>query len=79
MEPNDREELPFPNPTGDSNSGTQAGDTNLSPLLTSALSRAPESELPMLYCPVCSQRLASRQCKLFCERCGYYMSCADYY
>jgi hypothetical protein len=34
---------------------------------------------PMLYCPVCSLRLAERKCKLFCERCGYYMSCADYY
>ena len=36
-------------------------------------------EEPMLYCPVCSLRLASRKCKLFCERCGYFMSCADYY
>lgn len=33
----------------------------------------------MLYCPVCSLRLAELKCKLFCERCGYYMSCADYY
>ena len=39
---------------------------------------APESE-PMLYCPVCSRRLAERKCKLYCEQCGYYMSCADYY
>ena len=36
-----------------------------------------ESE-PMLYCPVCSLRLAQRKCKLFCEKCGYFMSCADY-
>ncbi len=34
---------------------------------------------PMLYCPVCSLRLTERKCKLLCERCGYYMSCADYY
>jgi methionyl-tRNA synthetase len=40
--------------------------------------RADEHE-PMLYCPVCSRRLAERKCKLFCEQCGYYMSCADYY
>jgi hypothetical protein len=39
---------------------------------------AAENE-PMLYCPVCSRRLAERKCKLFCEQCGYYMSCADYY
>jgi hypothetical protein len=34
---------------------------------------------PMLYCPVCSRRLTPRKCKLLCESCGYYMSCADYY
>ena len=34
---------------------------------------------PMLFCPVCSLRLIARKCKLLCERCGYYMSCADYY
>jgi hypothetical protein len=40
---------------------------------------APEDAEPMLYCPVCSTRLIERKCKLFCERCGYYLSCADYY
>jgi hypothetical protein len=39
---------------------------------------APEEE-PMLYCPVCNAKLTPRKCKLLCERCGYYMSCADYY
>jgi hypothetical protein len=33
---------------------------------------------PMLYCPLCSSRLIARKCKLVCETCGYYMSCADY-
>jgi hypothetical protein len=41
--------------------------------------RAVSDSEPMLYCPVCSLRLAERKCKLFCERCGYYMSCSDYY
>ncbi len=36
-------------------------------------------EPAMLFCPVCSRRLAARSCKLFCPGCGYYMSCADYY
>ena len=36
-------------------------------------------EDPSRYCPVCSQRLESRKCKLVCNVCGYYMSCADYY
>jgi hypothetical protein len=34
---------------------------------------------PMLWCPVCSSRLQPHKCKLICEKCGYYMSCADYY
>jgi methionyl-tRNA synthetase len=41
--------------------------------------KAKVAEEPMLYCPVCSTRLTSRKCKLICEKCGYYMSCADYY
>jgi len=34
---------------------------------------------PMLYCPVCSTRLTELKCKLVCNQCGYFMSCADYY
>lgn len=49
-----------------------------SPREGSGKSAASDRE-PMLYCPVCSLRLAERKCKLYCERCGYYMSCADYY
>ncbi len=32
-------------------------------------------------CPNCGRPLAERKCKLGCEdpRCGYYLSCADYY
>jgi hypothetical protein len=40
--------------------------------------KAGEDE-PMLYCPVCSARLEEHKCKLVCRRCGYYMSCADFY
>ena len=34
---------------------------------------------PMLFCPRCNSRLMELKCKLICEKCGYYMSCADYY
>lgn len=40
---------------------------------------ASDAEEPMLWCPVCSTRLLQHRCKLVCEKCGYYMSCADYY
>jgi len=45
----------------------------------SAESSSGSEREPMLFCPVCSRRLAERKCKLYCEQCGYYMSCADYY
>src|SRR5882762_4776271 len=44
-----------------------------------SLTRAVRTEDASRYCPVCSQRLESRRCKLVCSICGYYMSCADYY
>jgi len=34
---------------------------------------------PMLFCPRCNSRLTELKCKLMCGKCGYYMSCADYY
>ena len=49
------------------------------PLPPEGADSANPPEEAMLYCPVCSTRLTSRKCKLICEKCGYYMSCADYY
>jgi hypothetical protein len=43
------------------------------------VARAAVNEEPMLYCPACNQHLEQHKCKLVCSRCGYYMSCADYY
>jgi hypothetical protein len=36
-------------------------------------------EQPMLYCPVCNERLAESRCELICKTCGYFMTCSDYY
>ena len=48
------------------------------PKLQQPPQRRDEAE-PMLYCPRCSTRLTELKCKLVCEKCGYYLSCADYY
>lgn len=37
------------------------------------------SNNPLEYCPVCSERLENRSCKLICRKCGYFMSCSDFY
>src|SRR5882762_7425349 len=36
-------------------------------------------EHPISFCPVCSQRLEPKRCKLVCRECGYYLACSDYY
>lgn len=48
------------------------------PASHSSPKRGPGVEYASEFCPVCSQRLAARACKLVCA-CGYYMSCSDYY
>ncbi len=40
---------------------------------------ARKDDEPMLWCPRCNARLTELKCKLLCDRCGYYMSCSDYY
>ena len=41
----------------------------------------PDYDRVIRTCPVCSKELEERKCKLICTdpRCGYYMSCADFY
>jgi len=40
---------------------------------------APAARDASQYCPSCSAPLEAHKCKLICTRCGYFMSCSDYY
>jgi ribosomal protein S27AE len=40
--------------------------------------RAPATDV-MRTCPTCSAPLAEQHCKLVCSRCGFFLSCSDFY
>jgi len=61
--------------TADEQGGAVLGEESAA----SHVPRAGVREDASRFCPVCSRRLESRRCKLICDACGYYMSCADYY
>lgn len=62
--------------------------TRLTPLAPAAAGAArrssrpgPATLEPIRVCPNCGATLTERKCKLVCPepRCGYFLSCADYY
>jgi hypothetical protein len=55
------------------------GEANHGALGAGAGEQLPAAEHPISFCPVCSERLEPKRCKLVCGKCGYYLSCSDYY
>ena len=53
-------------------------DSNKSAPPTSQNSSVQSTEASS-YCPTCSEKLIGRGCKLRCPKCGFYLSCSDYY
>ncbi|HEV7668088.1 MAG TPA: hypothetical protein VGS22_06160 [Thermoanaerobaculia bacterium] len=54
---------------------------SLSSLPSATAPQRAAAEDLMRTCPNCGRELAERKCKLYCPdpRCGYFLSCADYY
>lgn len=53
--------------------------TKVSSTETEVAKPKPETKDVSQYCPQCSVELQGNHCKLLCPRCGYYMSCSDFY
>jgi hypothetical protein len=54
-------------------------DADSGALRGNSCERRPAAEYPISFCPICSERLEPKRCKLVCGKCGYYLSCSDYY
>ena len=54
-------------------------DADSGALRGNSCERRPDVEHPISFCPICSERLEPKRCKLVCGKCGYYLSCSDYY
>ena len=53
-------------------------DPSAPPANTGAAVEAPDPAAVILTCANCGAAMDERKCKLIC-RCGYFLSCSDYY